>query len=93
VQDDKISYPSGDVNRAAMYMSNETRANSRALFNGLNTQGVLGQFAAGLSDMQIVTIKTHSAAGDLRFTEGVTEFSYYVLFVKDDDGVWRIHSF
>lgn len=83
----------GDVNRAATYMSLATRENSRTLYNTLATAEVLEQFASELSDMQIISITPYTAEGDLRIIENSTEFSYYVLFVKDDDGIWRIHSF
>ena len=83
----------GDVNGAAAYMSLATRENSRTLYNTLATAGVLNQLASELSDMQIINIKAYSAKGDLRIIENGMEFSYYVLFVQDDDGIWRIHSF
>jgi len=89
----RAALAAGDVNKAATYMSLATRENSRTLYNTLATAEVIGQFASGLSDMQVISVTPYTAEGDLRIIENGTEFSYFVLFVKDDDGIWRIHSF
>ena len=46
-----------------------------------------------LDDIQFVRTDENSAEYDIRATKDGTEYSFYLLFIKDDKGLWKIKSF
>lgn len=89
----KSALTAGDVQAAANSFSLSTRDAYQKQFQALKDAGVLDQVVAGMGDMQIVKTMGTAAEGDMRVTQDGKEYSFYVLFVKDEDGIWRIKSF
>jgi hypothetical protein len=54
---------------------------------------LLPQIAQDMSDIQCVKAGDSWAEYDIRITEDGVEYSYYVLFVKDENGLWKIRAF
>ena len=53
-------------------------------------QSHLQEIASDMNDVNIVRVKDNAAEYEMRKTEGGVEHAYYVKFVKDEDGVWRL---
>ncbi len=75
------------------YFSLGFRDAYRKSFQALSDAGVLSQAAAGMGDMQVIKTMGSAAEGDMRVIQDGQEYSFYVLFIKDEDGIWRIKSF
>ena len=84
---------SGDINDAVEYFSLGTRDAYQKQFQALKDAGVLAQVISGMGDMEITKTMGNAAEGDMRVSQDGKEYSFYVLFVKDEDGIWRIKSF
>ncbi len=84
---------SGDISGAAEYFSLGTRDAYQKQFQALKDAGVLAQAISGMGDMEITKTMGNAAEGDMRVTQDGKDYSFYVLFVKDEDGIWRIKSF
>ncbi len=84
---------SGDINNAVNYFSLSSRTSYQKAFQALLDAGVLSQATAGMGNMSIVKSMGNAAEGDLSVIKNGKEYSYYVLFVKDEDGIWRIKAF
>ena len=89
----KSALTGGDVQTAANSFSLSTRDAYQKQFQALKDAGVLTEVVAGMGDMQIVKNMGNAAEGDMRIMQDGKEYSFYVLFVKDEDGIWRIRSF
>jgi hypothetical protein len=89
----KSALEAGDVQTAANSFSLSTRDAYQKQFQVLKDAGVLADVVANMGDMQIVKTMGNAAEGDMRVMQDGKEYSFYVLFVKDDDGIWRIKSF
>jgi hypothetical protein len=53
----------------------------------------LPQIAAGLSNINLVKVEDNIAEYDMRDVIDGVEYSFYLLFVKGLDGVWKIRNF
>ena len=85
---------SGDISSAVQYLSLGTRDSYQKHLQALKDAGVLAQVVAGMGDMEITKTMGNAAEGDMRVVnQDGKEYSFYVLFVKDLDGIWRIQSF
>jgi len=55
--------------------------------------GALAQIAADLGPIRPVRVHERAAEYELRAVQQGTSYSFYVLFVVDTDGVWRLRVF
>lgn len=83
----------GDVEKAVSCFSSSTKDSYRKNFEALKKAGELKKMADGLKDMKVYEIKYGMAQGDIRTKENGKELSYYVQFVIEDEGNWKIKSF
>ncbi|MDF1536335.1 MAG: hypothetical protein P1S46_07520 [bacterium] len=56
-------------------------------------QSALPQMAADMADIEIIYVKGDSAKYRLRREENGQLVTYYLYFMRDPDGIWRIHKF
>ena len=80
-----------DVDSAVSYFDSSTKDAYQTFFTG-NPQ-LLAQMAQVLDDIQFVRTDDNMAEYDIRATKDGTEYSFYLLFIKDDKGLWKIKSF
>lgn len=81
----------GDTVAASQYFSSDVRESYKANFDLLKDH--LPEIVAGLHDMQLVKITEDEAEYNILGDQGGETFSFYLLFVKDADGIWRIRFF
>lgn len=78
----------GDIEDALQYFSTGVRDRYREIFRALRPK--LYEVSQGLKDIRLVEIRDDAAEYEiLRVEEGRT-LSYYLLFVKEPDGRWKI---
>jgi hypothetical protein len=83
----------GDVDGAVTTFALSSRDAYRDQLAALASAGALGQVANDLGSVRLVRIMDQAAEFDLRAIRNATEYSFYVLFVVDVDGVWRLWAF
>jgi len=80
-----------DVNNASCFFDNSTMRTYAELFIAMPDQ--MPQMAQDMSDVQLITTKNGQAEYDLRVVRNGKVFSYYLQFVKDKSGLWKIKSY
>jgi len=80
-----------DINKAVKYFSESSKENYREMFTILSDN--LTQIEQELSDIQFIGVTKNSVEYDIRITRDGDEYSFHLLFVRDEDGLWKIRSF
>jgi hypothetical protein len=80
-----------DVHAAAKYFDSSTKAIYSDIFAGMPDQ--LSQMAQDMADIQLIKTKNTRAEYDLRIVRDGAVYSYFVLFIKDENGLWKLKSF
>lgn len=62
-------------------------------FNFELMNAYLGEIAAGLQDISIIKVRDQRAEFEMWAQEDGQMYSFYILFSKDRDGIWRISFF
>ncbi|MFZ2629950.1 MAG: hypothetical protein WA081_10805, partial [Desulfosalsimonadaceae bacterium] len=81
----------GDAIAASKYFSSDVREKYAANFDLLKDH--LPEIASGLHDMQLIKVTEDEAEYSILGDQDGQTFSFYLLFVKDADGIWRIRFF
>ncbi len=81
-----------EVDKAARYFVSRVREPFRELFAALPGD-VLGQMARDIADIQLVRVGENIVEYDLRKVGDEKTYSYYLIFAKDEDGLWKIRAF
>lgn len=81
----------GDINSAVSYYDDFSKDAYKEMFTALSS--LLPQIAQELGDMQFIRIMKNSAECDIRTIRNGKNYSFHLLFVKGEDGIWRIRSF
>jgi len=89
--DIKTALSNGDIGEAVDYIAEGVKEMYEYNFNLMNSY--LPQISAGLEDIDIVQIKDGVAEYEMWGEQGGQMYSFYILFVKDADGIWRIQFF
>ncbi|HDZ61601.1 MAG TPA: hypothetical protein ENH40_00445, partial [Nitrospirae bacterium] len=63
----------------------------REMFTELSS--ILPQIAGDLADIQLIQMTEQMVEYDIRIFRNGNEYSFYLIFIKDIDGIWRIRSF
>lgn len=80
-----------DIDSAVSCFSESSKENYREMFTILSSS--LAQIEQELGDIQFIGVMKNSAEYDIRITRDGVEYSYYLLFVRDENGLWKIRSF
>jgi len=80
-----------DIDSSVHYFSESSKENYREMFTILSES--LSHIEQELGDIQFIAVMKNSAEYDIRITRDGLEYSFYLLFVKDEDGLWKIKSF
>jgi hypothetical protein len=89
----KAALAQSDVTAALRVIAQRSRESFQETFSALADVGALPQVAADLGPIRLVRIWPGAAEYDLRAQRDGAEYSFHVLFVIDEDGVWRLRSF
>jgi len=81
----------GDIEEVSNFFDSTTK-NAYGDFFTANPQ-LLGDMAQLLNDIQFINMMKNSVEYDIRTIKNGTEYSFYLLFVKDKNGLWKIKSF
>jgi hypothetical protein len=80
-----------DIDGAVNYFSESSKENYREMFTILSDN--LTQIEQELSDIQFIGVMKNSVEYDIRTVRDGKEYSFYLLLVRDEDGLWKISSF
>jgi hypothetical protein len=83
----------GDVPAAVALFAATSRDAYREQLTALAGAGALPQVAADLGPITAVRVLDRAAEYELRAVQQGVAYSFYVLFVVDTDGVWRLRVF
>jgi len=80
-----------DIEGALVFFDESSRQDYRELFNVLSS--MLPVIAQELSDIQLAELLKNTVIYDLRTVRDGKEYSFQLLFRKDNNGLWSISSF
>jgi len=82
----------GNVEGALNFVAEESRDRYRGIFNTLNSS--LPQVDSILTNIQFGAVRENEVEfAMLRVSTDGVERSFYILFVRDNDGIWRLRTF
>ncbi len=87
----KAALSQSNINNAISWFDNSTKEGYTEAFTALFSQ--LPQIAQDLSNIQLLDMQNSKAQYDIRIFRSGNEFSYYLVFVKDKNGIWKIKAF
>jgi hypothetical protein len=94
-EDMKSQLASRDVAQAVTHFDEKKKSLYEAVFSALLDR--LPQIANDMQDISLISIDHQSAKYRIRRIEthntGTVEVTYYVYFIKDESGIWRIYRF
>ncbi|MBI5674557.1 MAG: fibronectin type III domain-containing protein, partial [Nitrospirae bacterium] len=80
-----------DTTTALIYISSETRASYDEMFNAVVDQ--LPSIVTTQTAFTLISIKENVAEYELVTSEGGIIYSYEVIFIKNENGIWMIQDF
>jgi hypothetical protein len=80
-----------DIVGALQFVAEDSRDEFRADFTALAP--FLPRVASGLEDIRLVAVRENNIEYELISVENDVTFSYYVEFIRDTDGIWRLAFF
>ncbi len=93
--DMKTHMAAGDVARAVLYFDEGKKGLYEEIFSALLDR--LPQIAGDMQDISLISIDGQSARYRIRRVEthntGTYTVTYYVYFIKDEAGIWKIYRF
>ena len=86
-----------DTDRAARFFAASTREAFREVFATLSEE-TLTRMARDMADVRLIGMRRGTVEYDLRKAEVGNDgeervYSYYLMFVRDEDGLWRVRAF
>lgn len=87
----KAELSSGDIDAALSFIAGGAREMFRYNFELLNQH--LPEMSAGLHGITLVNIVDGEAEYEMAGEQDGQLYSFYLLFIKDNDGIWRIRFF
>ena len=91
----KAHLASKDVNQAVSYFNEDKKGLYEEVFSALLDR--LPRIAGDMQEISLISIADQSATYRLRRTEthntGTYMVTYYVYFIKDETGIWKIYRF
>lgn len=81
----------GNIEGAISYFDDFSKAGYKEHFTVLSP--IVSQIVQELNDIQLIRMMKNAIEYDIRTTRNGKEYSFYLLFVRDKDGLWKIRSF
>ena len=83
----------GDVDSAVALFAKSSQDAYQDQLSALADVGALPQVAAELATIRLSRLRERTAEYDLRTVRDGTQYSFLVVFVIDEDGLWRLWAF
>lgn len=83
----------GDIEGAVELFATSSQEAYRDQLRALADASALSQVAAELATIRLSRLRERTAEYDLRAVRTGTQYSFLVVFVIDEDGVWRLWAF
>ncbi|MHB1351674.1 MAG: CAP domain-containing protein [Desulfobulbaceae bacterium] len=87
----RTALAAGDINGALGVISSNAKDMYSYNFNLLSSH--LGEIAAGLQDITLIDMHDGEAEFEMLGEQDEETYSFYVVFIHDEDGVWRLRFF
>ena len=87
----KVALGQGNISEALNYFIEDSRDEYREIFELLASQ--LPGLVSTMSEINMVEIKGNSAEYYIKRLQRGVDISYFIYFMKDENGIWRISSF
>jgi len=81
----------GDVEGAVRFFYERTRNRYREQFTALAP--VLNEIASDMGEMRMVNATADRAEYEILIDRNGKRYSFHLIFVRDEDGIWRIENF
>jgi len=81
----------GNIEGAISYFDDFSKAGYKEHFTVLSP--IVSQIVQELNDIQLIRMMKNAIEYDIRTIRNGKEYSFYFLFVRDKDGLWKIRSF
>ncbi|MFC1505296.1 hypothetical protein ACFL5W_02135 [Thermodesulfobacteriota bacterium] len=81
-----------EIDKAVSCFYDSTKDAYRKTFSSIPPEN-RSQFAQSLADIQLIEERGNTVEYDLRLTNDGKQYSYFLLFEKSYDGIWRIRGF
>ena len=88
----RTSLANNDINAAASFFSSEKKEAKSGEFSALSESQRLN-LVQELEDIEFIKMMGRSVEYDIRIFRDETEYSFYLLFEMDNDGLWKIRGF
>ena len=80
-----------DMDAAASYFADSNKSAYQRAFTALWSK--VTQISQDIGDIQLIRMMKNAVEYDIRTIEDAKEYSYYLLFVRDRNGLWKIWAF
>jgi hypothetical protein len=87
----KAALAAGDINTALTFIAEVSRDRYAEIFEAIGSN--LPNFAAGMGTLTLESQDEDAAVYEMTHQDGSTTYSFPVVFIKDDDGNWKIYNF
>ena len=81
----------GNLNGALTYFVRESQERYRAIF--MDIQPLLPQAFASIEGFHLLSVANGDAEAEAVRTENGTTYSYPILYVQDNKGIWKLKGF
>lgn len=87
----KAALISEDIEEALVYYTEASQEKYREIFEVLSLR--LHGLASSMGEITLIDVKGNVAEYYIKRSQKNTEISYFIYFIKDADGIWRIRAF
>ncbi|MFQ5853554.1 MAG: hypothetical protein ACE5JU_23595, partial [Candidatus Binatia bacterium] len=88
----KDALRTGDIDTVLSFIAEESRGRYQGIFTAVSSE--LPNIDSILTDIQLIAVRGDEAEFSmLRTSADSIERSFYILFVRDKDGIWRLRVF
>jgi len=87
----KDALTAGDIETALTFVAENSKNRYAEIFQAIDSN--LPDFAAGMGALILESQEEGRAVYEMTHQDGATTYSFPVVFIKDDDGNWKIHNF
>ena len=87
----KTALINGDIEQGVGYFSISSRTAFQQQFTALSSD--LPQIVGDMGEISLIDVGKNQTFYDLRTTRNNETYSFQLLFIQDEDGIWRIRNF
>ena len=87
----KDALAAGDAGTALTFVAENSQTRYSEIFQAIGAN--LSNFAAGMGTLTLQEQDEGRAVYEMTHQDGLITYSFPVVFIKDEDGIWRIYNF